>query len=149
MKKKMTVGFVTCWYKNISMANYSYNLITNLRRFSFLDVKVISSPCQCFGKYPNVKDAFEDGKIELINFPPYVVLKADNGVGWAINEVLQPFLQILRGLFFLSKSKKCAIVHYQQSSPYSFGIFPLIPLILIPTSNKKIVTVHSLHKLDM
>lgn len=55
-------------------------------------------------------------------------------------------MHLIRGGSFLSKCKPCDIIHYQQSSPFSFGFLPLIPLILIPTSSKKVITIHSLDK---
>jgi glycosyltransferase involved in cell wall biosynthesis len=60
-------------------------------------------------------------------------------------DVTQTFSHFLRGLVYLSKCKDCDVVHYQQSD-FSFGVLPLVPVMLIPTANKKVVTAHTLDK---
>jgi glycosyltransferase involved in cell wall biosynthesis len=64
-----------------------------------------------------------------------------NAVSGILNAIVQATLQFLRGVGYLSKCKSCDVIHYQQSS-YSLGILPLLPIMFIPTSNKKIVTAH-------
>ncbi len=141
------LSVITCWYKNISMANYSNNLISGLKSYPFLSVKVISSNCYCLPKLAGSKEVWENKTCELANFPPYFYFQPKNRLGKLLyDKIIQVSFNLLRGMIFLSKCKPCDIIHYQQSSFYSFGIFPLIPIMLIPTSAKKIITVHSLHR---
>lgn len=66
-------------------------------------------------------------------------------ISGAFQVVLQVFLQFLRGAGYLSKCKSCDVIHYQQTG-FSLGMLPLLPIMLIPTPNKKIVTVHALDR---
>jgi glycosyltransferase involved in cell wall biosynthesis len=142
----LTVGMVTCWYKDVSMANYAYNLISGLDKNPFIEVKIVSSACLCaYNKFAGSRVNFRDENCRFVSFPPYIYIRPKRIIGKILNELVQNFLHFLRGIAYLSKCKSCEIVHYQQSA-FSLGILPLIPIMLIPTSNKKIVTIHSLTK---
>ena len=138
---------VTCWYKNISMAHYSGNLISSLKNHPIVSVKVISAHCLCLPKYAGMKDVLEDDSCQFVSFPPFIFAIPRNRVTRVVYLVVQVVQNFLRGMSFLSKCKSCDIIHYQQSSDFSFGILPVAPIMLIPTSNKKVVTVHNLYGL--
>lgn len=142
----INVGIITCWYKNISMANYSYNLKAGLEKYPFVNVKIVSSRCSCArARFTGSKDVFQDENCQLVSFPPYVHLYPKKKISWIFYTIVQVFLHSLRGMVYLSKCKFCDVIHYQQSA-FSLGILPLIPVILIPTPNKKIITAHTLDK---
>lgn len=145
---RMKIGVITCWYKDLSMANYSYNLQAALS--SRVDLQIVSAPCVCWQRFVGKKDIFQEN-CEFSSFPPYLpVLETDSAP-----KILRPLvfltrllLQLLRGISYLAKFKDCDIIHYQQSSAYQFGIGPLYMLLSIPTSKKRIVTVHWLQPLN-
>jgi glycosyltransferase involved in cell wall biosynthesis len=138
------ICFITCWYKGISVANYSHGLIENLERYPFVDIKIVSSHCRCLDKFACSKAIFETSNCEFVNFPPYFNASPKSGLGWLMTGVTQALSNIFRGMRFLSKSKSYDIIHYHNSIS-SFGIFPLLPILMIPTNNKKIISVHSLN----
>lgn len=133
------------------MANYSYNLRVALEKHPFVRIKVVSSRCSCeYEKFAGAKDNLIDRDCYFVRFPPYVNVRP-KGVGvrgkisWVLYDVTQTFLHFLRGLVYLSKCRDCEVIHYQQSD-FSFGVLPLIPVMLVPTANKKVVTAHTLDK---
>lgn len=144
--RKINVGVITCWYKNISMANYSYNLIKNLEKHLFIKVKVVSSHCLCEReKYTGSKNFLQTKNCQLVNFPQFVYLHPISRISWILFTVTQSLTHFIRGIIYLSKCKPCDVIHYQLSA-HSFGILPLIPIILIPTPIKKIITSHTIDK---
>ena len=144
----MKVGMITCWYKNLSMANYAYNLCAALG--DQVKVKIVTSHCMCWERFIKRKEVFQ-GECELASFPPYLFV-AENPQSPIIFRLLlylfMSALQFLRGITYLSKCKDCDIIHYQQTAAYSFGMVPLCMILLIPTQKKRIVTVHRLDMLS-
>ena len=138
------IGLITCWYKNMSMTNYSSNLKESLEKFPFISVSVVSSRCFCErSRFTGLEDKLHDKNCQFINFPPYVYTCPKNRISNIVNAVVQACLQFLRGVGYLSKCKSCDVIHYQQTG-FSLGILPLLSITLIPTSNKKIITAHEL-----
>lgn len=138
----MKVGMITCWYKNLSTANYSYNLCTALSKK--VNLKVISSHCACIRYFADKKNAFQS-KCEIVSFPPYIyVLKAEDipKVFRFISRFAMMILEFLRGISYLSKCKDVDIIHYQQTAAYPFGMVPLSIILLIPAKKIRVVTVH-------
>jgi glycosyltransferase involved in cell wall biosynthesis len=83
-----------------------------------------------------------DVNFRLVSFPPFLNFQTrTSGLSAALLGV-QYILQFLRGISYLGKSKDCDILHYQQSA-YSFGVMPLASLLIIPSTKKRIVTLHS------
>ena len=143
----MKVGIITCWYKDLSMADYADNL-----RRSFdnrVDFQIITAPCVCWRRFVGKRNVFQ-GNCSHSSFPPYLATLESN-VAPAILKPLIFFillcLQFLRGVDYLSKCKRCDVIHYQQSSMFQFGMIPLLALLLIPTSKKRVVTIHWLQAL--
>ncbi len=133
----LKVGMVTCWYKNVSMENYSRNLIKMLERKG-IDIEIITSHCICRNRFPqNEKSIFGEGRIA--SFPYIYKVRGSN----FLSKLTHFMLNLLKGINYLSKSKGCHIIHYQQSNYYSFGFIPLLPLLLVPTGQKVIVTIHN------
>ncbi len=139
---------ITCWYKDISMANYS----TNLQNASSttVDWQVVSSHCGCQKSYYGRKH-FLQGNCKFVSFPPYVsaleMTPAPRGLRMLLS-ASSLFLQSLRGIAYLAKCKDSDIIHYQLSSSQSFGVSSLLALLSIPTAKKRIVTVHSIDPLN-
>lgn len=126
------------------MANYSYNLKGSLEKFPSVFISVVSSHCFCArSRFTGLETKLHDKNFYFVNFPPFLYTYPKNRITGVLQVVLQFFLQFLRGVGYLSKCKHCDIIHYQQSG-YSLGILPLVPITLIPTPNKKIITVHDL-----
>lgn len=147
VKSKVNVGLVTCWYRGIAKASYSYNLRFALEKFPFVNVRVVSSKCECeLDKFAGCTDNLIDDNVVFVHFPPFFNARPKGKIGWVFYDVTQVFLHGLRGLAYLSKCKGCDVVQYEQSV-FSFGILPLIPVLFIPTASKKIVTAHSLDKM--
>lgn len=138
----MKVGIITCWYKNLSTANYSYNLCTALSKK--VDLKIVSSHCSCIRYFVDKKDIFQS-RCEIVSFPPYIyVLEPDNmpKIFHFISRLIMLLLQFLRGIVYLTKCKDVDIIHYQQTSAYPFGMAPLSIILMVPTKKIRVVTVH-------
>jgi len=148
VERDMKVGMITCWYKNLSMANYSNNLRVALAKR--IDVEIVSSHCLCWQRFVGRDDIFE-GSCRLASFPPYLpALEADRatGVFHLFVSLTMLFLQFLRGITYFAKCKNCDIIHYQQTGAYSFGMSSLFAILSIPTSKKRVVTVHGIDRLN-
>jgi len=140
----MKVGMITCWYKNVSTANYSYNLCTALSKY--VDIKIISAPCMCWRYFVGEKDVFQS-ECEITYFPPYVhALEAEGSpkLFRIFLNLAMMTLQLLRGISYLAKCKDVDLIHYQQTAAYSFGMVPLLIVLAIPTQKRRVVTIHRL-----
>jgi hypothetical protein len=65
--EKLSVCTVTCWHHNISMANYSENLINALVKRD-VSIKVVTNHCVCKKNYCGSSSLF-DGEYCLITMP--------------------------------------------------------------------------------
>lgn len=140
---------ISCWYKNISMGNYTYNLVRRLRKKSSrFEIDIVTSSCICSRMYSH-KDKFIHKDFRFVSFPYFFSLETHRKWLRPLFNLIQFALQLLRGLNYLKKSKDCHIIHYQQSFSYSFGMVPLLPILLIPLSKRLIVTIHSLDQLNV
>jgi len=142
------VAMITCWYKNISMSNYAYNLSRALNKSSKVEMEIVTSNCICSKMYAQ-KDNFMYKDFRFASFPYLFSLETNRKWLRPLLDLTQFTLQLLRGLNYLKKSKDCHIIHYQQSSSYSFGMVPLLSLLLISLSKRVIVTIHSLDKVNV
>lgn len=129
------------------MGNYAYNLTRALQRSGKIKIEIITSDCICRCLYPD-RNSYMDKDFRFVSFPQFFSFESNRK--W-----LSPFLysvrfilQFLRGLNYLGKCQDCHLIHYQQSSSYSFGVVPLLPLLLIPLSKKLIVTIHSWDRIN-
>ena len=144
----MKVGLVTCWYKNVSIANYSCNLSKALS--SHVDLKIVSAPCVCWKRFVGEEDIFQ-ADCSFSSFPPYLPSLETSYAPRILRPLiflLRSLFQFLRGFSYRSKCKDCDVIHYQQSSAFQFGVIPLYALFAIPTSKIRIVTVHWLQPLN-
>ena len=141
------IGMITCWYQNISMANYSKNLKEALEKKKGLQVKIVSSHCFCRQRYKQKRNIFEEG-CRLVSIPYIVALTNKRGLTRIFAFPVQSFLHFLRALQYWTEMKDCDIIHYQQSASHSFGIMPLFFLLLLPTSKRRIVTIHNIVRLS-
>lgn len=123
------------------MANYSENLINALTRRA-VSVKVVTSHCVCKYRYHGSSSLFH-GKHSLVTTP------FDSfGDEPARSRVQSLFYRTSRIPLGLSYAKQCSdsdILHYQQSSIWSFGLLPLLTLLTQTKVPHKVVTIHNLY----
>jgi glycosyltransferase involved in cell wall biosynthesis len=144
--KKFSVCMITCWYHNISMANYSENLINALIRRD-VSVKVVTSHCVCKNNYRGSSSLF-DGNYSLVTTPFDSFV---DGPGQSlIRSLVYSASRIPLGLQYAKQCSDSDILHYQQSNTFSFGELPLLTLLTQTKVPHKVVTIHSLdvYKLD-
>lgn len=139
---------ITCWYENISMANYSRNLKAALEKNKRLKVKIVSSHCFCRQRYAQRRNIFEE-KCKVVSIPYVSVLTNAQGLVRVFAFLIESFLHFLRTLQYWTETKDCDVIHYQQSASYSFGLLPLLFLLLLPSSKKRIVTIHNMDRLNL
>ncbi len=140
----MKVAMITCWYKDISMANYSTNLRDALG--AEIDWQIISSHCGCSKRYKGRKSFLQDN-CKFVSFPPFIPALEEGSSPRFLHPLISVttlFLQSLRGIAYLAKCKDSDIIHFQQSSAQSFGMNTLCMLLSIPVMKKRVVTVHSI-----
>jgi len=138
--KNLSVCMITCWYHNISMANYSENLINALMRRD-VSVKVVTSHCVCKYKYRSSSSLF-DGEYCLVTAP--FDSYGDEPDRSRIRRLFYRTSRIPLGLLYVKQCKDSDILHYQQSSSYSFGELPLLTLLTQTKVPYKVVTIHNL-----
>jgi glycosyltransferase involved in cell wall biosynthesis len=139
--KDLSVCMITCWYHNISMANYSENLINALMRRD-VSVKVVTSHCVCKYKYRGSSSLF-DGKYCLVATP--FDSYGDEPDRPRIQGLFYRTSRIPLGLLYAKQCRDSDVLHYQQSSIYSFGELPLLTLLTQSKVPHKVVTVHNLY----
>ena len=139
--KNLSVCMITCWYHNISMANYSENLINGLMRRD-VSVKVVTSHCACKYKYRGSSSLF-DGKYCLVSAP--FDSYGDEPARSRIQGLIYRTSRIPLGLLYAKQCRGSDILHYQQSSIYSFGELPLLTLLTQTKAPPKVVTIHNLY----
>jgi len=132
---------ITCWYHNISMANYSENLINALMRKD-VSVKVVTSHCACKNNYRGASSLF-DGKYCLVTTPfdSYI----DKPHRSKIQSLVYRASRLLLGLRYAKQCRDTDILHYQQSNVFSFGELPLLTLLTQRKAPHKVVTIHTLY----
>jgi glycosyltransferase involved in cell wall biosynthesis len=139
--KNLSVCMVTCWYHNISMANYSENLINALMRRD-LSIKVVTSHCVCKYKYRGSSSLF-DGKYCLVTTP--FDSYGDEPDRSRIQGFTYRASRIPLGLRYAKQCRGSDILHYQQTNAFSFGELPLLTLLTQTKVPHKVVTVHNLN----
>ena len=140
VNKNLSVCMITCWYHNISMANYSENLINALMKRN-VSVKVVTSHCVCKYKYCGSSSLF-DGKYCLVTSP--FDSYADEPDRSMIRNLFYRASRIPLGLRYAKQCRDSDILHYQQSASYSFGELPLLTLLTQTKAPYKVVTIHNL-----
>ncbi len=139
MTKNLSVCMITCWYHNISMANYSENLINALTRRD-VSVKVVTSHCVCRNNYRGSSSLF-DGKYCLVTTP--FDSYGDDPDRSRIRGLAYRASRIPLGLLYAKQCRDSDILHYQQSSIFSFGELPLLTLLTQTKVPHKVVTIHN------
>ncbi len=139
--RNLAVCMITCWYHNISMANYSGNLIDALTKKD-VSVKVVTSHCVCKYNYRGSSSLF-DGKYCLVTTP--FDSYGDEPDRSRIRGLVYRSSRIPLGLLYAKQCRDSDILHYQQSSIFSFGELPLLTLLTQKTVLHKVVTIHNLY----
>jgi len=123
------------------MANYSQNLINALMRRD-VSVKVVTSHCVCKNNYRDSSSLF-DGKYCLVttSFDSY----GDELDRSRIRGLVYRTSRIPLGLLYAKQCRDSDILHYQQSSIFSFGELPLLTLLTQTKVPHKVVTIHNLY----
>ncbi|MGA2913354.1 MAG: glycosyltransferase family 4 protein [Methanoregula sp.] len=122
------------------MANYSENLINALMKRD-VSVKIVTSHCVCKYKYCGSSSLF-DGKYCLVTAP--FDSFGDEPDRSMIQRLFYRTSRILLGLRYAKQCEDSDILHYQQSSSYSFGELPLLTLLTQTKVPFKVVTIHNL-----
>jgi len=123
------------------MANYSENLINALMKRD-VSVKVVTSHCVCKYKYRDSSTIF-DGKYSLVTTP--FDSYGDEPDRSKIRNLIYRTSRIPLGLLYAKQCRDSDILHYQQSSIYSFGELPLLTLLTQTIVPHKVVTIHNLY----
>jgi glycosyltransferase involved in cell wall biosynthesis len=140
MIENLSVCMITCWYHNISMANYSENLINALLRRD-VSVKVVTSHCVCKNNYRGSSSLF-DGKYCLVTTP--FDSYGDEPDRSRVRGLVYRTSRIPLGLRYAKQCRDSDILHYQQSNMFSFGELPLLTLLTQTKAPRKVVTIHNL-----
>lgn len=140
VKKNLSVCMVTCWYHNISMANYSKNLIDALTRRE-ISVKVVTSHCVCKNNYRGSSPIF-DGKYCLVTTP---FDSYGDQYRSRIRGRIYRASRIPLGWLYAKQCKDSDILHYQQSNIFSFGELPLLTLLAQTKVPHKVITIHNVN----
>ncbi len=131
----------SCFYEKVSLANYTSGLVSPYEKKKDLEIRLIASHCDCLERFPG-KHSVLRTRCQFVSWP---YLKAPStGVKRLDNalSLVQRFADVLRGFFFLRECGDCDIIHFQQSSSYSFSFITLLPIILL-SSRRKVITIHS------
>jgi len=123
------------------MANYSYNLISALTRRD-VSVKVVTSHCVCRNNYHDSSSLF-DGTYHLVTTP--FDSFGDEPDRSKIRALAYRTSRIPLGLLYAKQCSGSNILHYQQSSIFSFGELPLLTLLTQAKVPHKVVTIHNLY----
>ncbi|MGZ7171524.1 MAG: glycosyltransferase family 4 protein [Halobacteriota archaeon] len=132
---------VTCWYHNISMANYSENLVNELVR-RHVSVNIVTSHCVCKNNYRGSSSLF-DGKYRLVSAP--FDSYGNDVYRSRIRDLIYRTSRIPLGLLYARQCSGSDIIHYQQSNMFSFGELPALTLLAQTKVPHKVVTIHNLH----
>jgi glycosyltransferase involved in cell wall biosynthesis len=131
---------ITCWYHNMSMANYSENLINALTKRD-VSVKVVTSHCVCKYRYYGSSSLFH-GKHSLVTTP--FDSFGDEPDRSRLQDVFYSTSRIPLGLLYANQCRDSDILHYHQSARWSFGELPLLTLLTQTKVPYKVVTIHNL-----
>jgi glycosyltransferase involved in cell wall biosynthesis len=140
MSDDMKICVLSCFYENVSVADYTSGLLDYLQSAKNLNIRLITSHCECSKRLPKSSPTMRKG-CNMISLPYLRVTSSKRPVN-LLASATQMFLNALRGIYFVRNCRACDLIHFQQSSSFSFGFLPLVSLILL-SSKKKIVTVHS------
>jgi glycosyltransferase involved in cell wall biosynthesis len=136
----MKVCMISCCYNNASVANYTLGLISSIREMNRVEVKLVSSHCECIKRFkPMTFETAEE--CTFVNLP-YFPSSKRKIKKIEMNLVPKELLDFLRGFFYLKESRGYDVIHFQQSSSYAFSPIALIPIILFSTK-RKVLTFHS------
>jgi glycosyltransferase involved in cell wall biosynthesis len=141
--KNLSVCMITCWYHNLAMANHSENLVNALMRRD-VSVKVVTSHCVCKYLYRDSSSLF-DGKYSLVTTPFDSYGDEPDLPDRRIQCHFYRASKIPLGLQYAKQCSDSDIIHYQQSSSFSFGELPLLTLLTQTKVPHKVVTIHNLY----
>jgi len=107
--KNLFVCMITCWYHDISIANYSGNLINALMKRD-VSVIVVTSHCVCKKNYRGSSSLFDD-KYSLVTTP--LDSYGDEPYRSRIRGLVYRTSRIPLGLLYAKQCRDSDILHYQ------------------------------------
>ena len=138
----MKTCIIGCWYNRKVYGYYTSNLKMAIEENFNSSVKVITSKCSC---YTGVEGDLLKGNFDLVSIRYFTEKRWPSSNRWKfyarIN--LRKLLEEIRGVIFLQKCKDCDVIHMQQVLR-AFGFRSVRSFLRIPTSGKRIITVHEL-----
>ena len=152
----MNVSLIGCWYRGDMYSHHFMSLIRGINKKSGINIKLITSNCNCFSsaqRFGIAPEELLDNSGKIIRLP-YAPLEPNKNAGFLKYNLvkhsrLNYFLEMTRGVSFFFSSKDADIIHFDQVLR-AFGILSLAVLLaLVKMFGKKIVvTVHELDPLQ-
>lgn len=133
--KKLKISFISCWYPNIGVSDYTCELMNALQELKEIEeIKIVSGSCWCEAR---VKKASKHG--------------CNSWYPSAWKKILKFFFRkyynlpnsIFRAIWTHFKTSNSDIVHYQLCAG-SFGFISLLSFLLLPNKAKKVITLHEI-----
>jgi glycosyltransferase involved in cell wall biosynthesis len=147
---------IGCWYKDDIYSHNCGDLIEGLKGKDDLNIKLITSNCNCFSsaqRYSITREELQNNDCEVIKIPyaPTDPTKKYGLLKYYVVKMLNLnfFFEIARGISFFRKTKGCNIIHFDQVLR-SFGFLSFITLLILSKLFRKkvVVTVHELDPLQ-
>lgn len=147
---------IGCWYRDDIYSHNCCDLIEGLKKEDNLNIKLITSNCNCFSssqRYSITREELQNNDCDVVKIP---YAPPDPGKKYGIMKYyivkifkLNFFLEIARGLSFFRKTKGYKIIHFDQVLK-SFGFLSFLTLLIIAKifRKKMVVTVHEIDPLQ-
>jgi hypothetical protein len=154
--RKMDVCMIGCWYKDDIYAHSCGNLIEEFKKQEGLNIKIVTSNCNCFSsaqRYSIAREELVSSNCDVVKIP-YAPTDPNKKYGltkYYIVKLLRLnfFFETARGISYFMKARDCEVIHFDQVLR-SFGFLSFLTLLnLAKTFGKKVVvTVHELDPLQ-
>ncbi|MGC2423922.1 MAG: glycosyltransferase family 4 protein [Nitrospirota bacterium] len=156
MDMKMNVSFIGCWYRGDMYSHHFMSLIRGMDKNDGLNVKLITSNCNCFSsaqRFGIARDELLNDKCKVVKLP-YAPLEPNKKYGLLKYNLvkhsrLNYFLDMARGMSFFFRCRDADIIHFDQVLR-AFGILSFTALLACAKmfGKKVVVTVHELDPLQ-
>lgn len=138
----MRIGIIGCWYRDTAGTQDNINFKESYEKLGH-EVRIISTECACKDRYDKNMIHGDCDWVAL----PYVEYATGSWFFDKMAFLAQKFFDLGRGAMFLFKGRDCNLLHYQQEAG-SFGVTPLITFLGIPSSRKRVITVHFIDRVQ-
>ena len=153
----MNISMIGCWFGGDMYAHHFMSLIRGISREKGINVKLVTSNCNCFSsaqRFGVARDELLDNNCKVVKLP-YAPLEPNRKHGaLKYNLVkysrLNYLLEAMRGVSFFLRAKDADVIHFDQVLR-AFGILSFASLLgLARLAGKKVaVTVHELDPLQV